>query len=378
MDLLRCAGLGLGMLLAGLATAVPAQALPERGRFVGLSASVLKVEARRAQGGFSLGSAVVLAPQQVVTNCHVVQDAAGIQVLRNGARWDARLEAAAPARDLCLLRVPQLQGEPVALRPASELGAGEPLASLGYTGGAGLQFSAGRLHSWHRHEAGRVLQVTNGFTSGASGGGLFDAQGRLVGILTFRLRGGAQHYFAAPSEWVATLLSAAPAAVALPTAVPAAAEPPYWQRRGAVQPDFLQAGELAQRGDWARLQALAQPWAGRTPDDPDPWAWLAQAALGRADAEQARQAAQRALALESHWLPALQALAQAELRLGRQEAARRIQVQMQQRFPQEALELSAHIAAATCGAQTPAASSSPAASAPTRLALCAATQSTSP
>lgn len=374
MDLLRCAGPGLGMLLAGLATAVPAQALPERGRFVGLSASVLKVEARRAQGGYSLGSAVVVAPQQVVTNCHVVQDAAGIQVLRNGARWDARLEAAAPARDLCLLRVPQLQGEPVTLRPAGELAAGEPLASLGYTGGAGLQFSAGRLHSWHRHEAGRVLQVTNGFTSGASGGGLFDAQGRLVGILTFRLRGGAQHYFAAPSEWVVSLLRRPDSA----SAGPAEPDPPFWQRRGAAQPDFLQAGELAQRGDWTRLQALAQSSAARTPDDPDPWTWLAQAALGRADADQARQAAWRALALESHWLPALQALAQAELQLGRQEAARRIQAQMQQRYPQEALELSARIAAATCGAQTPAASSSPAASAPTRLALCAATQSTSP
>ncbi|MCK6427315.1 MAG: serine protease [Burkholderiaceae bacterium] len=368
LGLHRCAGGSLGLLLAALASASSLPALPERGRFAGLSASVLKVEARRLQGGFSLGSAVVVAPQQVVTNCHVVQEAEGVQVLRNGARWEARLEAAEPSQDLCLLRVPQLQGEPVALRPAGELAAGEPLASLGYTGGAGLQLSAGHLHSWHRHDAARVLQVTNGFTSGASGGGLFDAQGRLVGVLTFRLRGAAQHYFAAPSDWVAALLARAPAAVAWP----AAAELPYWRRQGASQPDFLQAGELAQRSDWAALQALALPWSSRSPDDPDPWAWLARAALGQADADRALAAARRALALESHWLPALQVQAQAELQLGRIDAARRTQAQMQGRFPQEALDLSERIAASTCGKPVRS-SSPPAPGAPTRLALCGAT-----
>jgi S1-C subfamily serine protease len=40
-----------------------------------------------------------------------------------------------------------------------------------------------------------VIQTSTAFTSGASGGGLFDEDGRLVGILTYRLRGASGYYF---------------------------------------------------------------------------------------------------------------------------------------------------------------------------------------
>jgi hypothetical protein len=47
------------------------------------------------------------------------------------------------------------------------------------------------------------LQGSAPFTSGASGGGLFDADKRLVGILMFRMRGAGAQYFSEYREAVA-------------------------------------------------------------------------------------------------------------------------------------------------------------------------------
>ena len=43
----------------------------EREVLTALNGSVLKLEVMRVQGGFSLGSGVVVAPEKIVTNCHV-------------------------------------------------------------------------------------------------------------------------------------------------------------------------------------------------------------------------------------------------------------------------------------------------------------------
>ena len=50
-------------------------------------ASVLRVEAPRQRGGFALGSAVAVAPDQVVTNCHVTREATAVNILRGGLRY---------------------------------------------------------------------------------------------------------------------------------------------------------------------------------------------------------------------------------------------------------------------------------------------------
>ena len=57
---------------------------------------------------------------------------------------------------------------------------------------------------------GRVIQTTAAFRQGASGGGLFDRHGNLVGITTFFKRNGAESsFFAIPVEWVDSLTATA-------------------------------------------------------------------------------------------------------------------------------------------------------------------------
>ena len=260
-------------MLACCAAATPAQVTNplDRAAAVQLAGSVLRIEAHRASGGLSLGSGVMVGRDLVVTNCHVTRDAARLHVVRGGVRWLVAAQRADVARDLCLLQAPGVQSTVVALATANPPQMGQAVTALGYTGGVDLQHSFGAVVDLHRWHDGSVVQTSNGFNSGASGGGLFNAEGQLVGILTFRLRGGAQHYFAAPATWVRRLVDAAGSAGLQPVAPLDTALQPYWQVQGAQQPRFLQANVLVGARRWLDLAGLARGWLQDDVSDGEPW-----------------------------------------------------------------------------------------------------------
>jgi serine protease Do len=273
----------LSMLLVALP--LPSHAAVERAELIGLAASVLRIEAPRASG-YSIGSGVAVAEDQVITNCHVTRDAKTIHVLRGGVRWPASAQVANTERDLCLLTVPGLVAPVARLGDANGLAIGQMVSALGYTGGLGIQSSDGEVIELHRHDGGHVIQSSNWFSSGASGGGLFDEAGRLVGILTFRLRGGETHYYAAPVEWVQQLMASARASS--PALDPKAL--PYWQVPANAQPRFLQAAVLKRESRWSELAALAREWLRNAVDDAEPWHLLGMALAQQNRPEKAREA----------------------------------------------------------------------------------------
>ena len=283
-------------LLPLLAAQAPARAALDQAAYVSLAASVLRVEAPRQRGGYALGSAVALEPDKVVTNCHVTREALEVNILRGGLRYPARWQASDIGRDLCLLDVPGLGARPVALGKAAALSVGQAVTALGYTGGVGIQNSTGQVVQLHRHDGGRVIQSSNFFNSGASGGGLFDDEGRLVGILTFRLRGGEAHYFAAPVEWVAQMLSDTQRGSFRKVMPLDSQQLPYWQAGTTNQPRFLQAAVLVRNDRWPELEALARDWLRAEPDDAEPWQLLATALARQGRADEAGAALERARA----------------------------------------------------------------------------------
>lgn len=269
--------------------AARADALATREVVVALSASVLRIEAPREQGGFAMGSAVVLSPDLVVTNCHVTRDAREIFVVRGGARWPVTAQASDIEHDLCLLRVPQLRGTPVQLAESNRLQLGQTVVALGYTGGVGLQTSQGDVVGMHRLDGSSVVQSNNWFSSGASGGGLFDTQGRLVGILTFRLRGTGQAYFSAPTEWLRSLMRDFEQK-AQPVQPLAPASRAYWQREAEQQPRFLRAASLLQTARFQELESLALQWLGGDATDAESWQMLGRSLQGQQREAEARWA----------------------------------------------------------------------------------------
>ena len=286
----------------------PVHAEIELAAFIKLSGSVLKVEVLRVQGGYSLGSGVVVSAQKVVTNCHVTRDARQIYVISRGVRLPVSSQSGDAEHDLCVLHVPRLEADPVELGTARDLTLGQSVNALGYTGGTGIQNSPGTVLALHRHDRASVIQSSNFFSSGASGGGLFDDQLRLVGILTFRLRGGSAHYFAAPMDWLVPLLERRDREQ--PVAPLAASDIAFWQRPIQDQPLFLRAALFERDAKWAELRSLALDWARTDATDPEPWYYMGLALTRLDRPADARNALACSLNLAPGYEPALIQLAQ--------------------------------------------------------------------
>ena len=158
------------------------------------------------------GSAVVIAPGRLVTNCHVLAKARRVQLRRDGdsRALSARLELWDPQRDLCQLDAPGIgSAAPVPLADAGQTVVGQPAYAIGHPKGLDLTMSAGLVSSFRRNAAGQIVlvQTSAAISGGNSGGGLFDEQGRLLGLTTLLLSAAdAQNLnFAIPADWIRDL-----------------------------------------------------------------------------------------------------------------------------------------------------------------------------
>jgi S1-C subfamily serine protease len=229
-----------------------------------LAESVFRVEARDDAGRVHSGSAVMVAPHNLVTNCHTIANAQTITVTGVSGSVLAHLVRAHAERDLCLLSAPRLNGAVVALGSTEDKRAGEHIVAVGYPAGATLTVSSGHIEGLFTHQGnGRVIQGSAYFSAGKSGGGLFDRRGSLIGILTFKCRAGGPYHFAVPAEWVQSLVHDDPRSTAAFNGAP------FWRHTDERQPMFLRAAALSATGDCGALSALAERWLEREPGNPD-------------------------------------------------------------------------------------------------------------
>jgi hypothetical protein len=243
------------MLVFSPSLAVCAEVVPEK--TFAQSSSIFRVRAQNPNGMVNYGSAVLVQPGKLVTNCHVTRDARQIRVMRGSAVWGVESQFRDVEHDLCILAVPDVVGEIPDLAQASELKVGETVYARGYQGGSHLTLSNGEVVALHPFDGARIIQTSASFTFGESGGGLFDDQGRLVGIITFKARAGGIFHFALPVEWIRAVLAAADSKVA--QASPEA-DRAFWERPSEGQPYFMQAATFESEKNWSRLLVIAQGW----------------------------------------------------------------------------------------------------------------------
>jgi S1-C subfamily serine protease len=172
--------------------------------------SVWRVVTYDADGvPLGFGSGVVIGPDTLVTNCHVLAKARRVSVKRDGTSIDARLELWDPPRDVCQIRAPNLRAPAVKLGDAEQLKVGQNVYAIGNPQGLDLTMSAGLLSSIRRNERRQIvlLQTSAAISRGSSGGGLFDDEGVLIGLTTIgSVRADAQNLnFAIPVDWVREL-----------------------------------------------------------------------------------------------------------------------------------------------------------------------------
>ena len=141
------------------------------------------------------GSAVVIATDTLATNCHVLRKAKRVEVTHLKVVLPATLELWDTARDLCQLRAPGTQAPAVALADDGAVAVGQSVIALGAPAGLELTLSSGIVSALRHDDAGRLvaIQTSAAISHGSSGGGLFDERGRLLGITSATVSGGAQN-----------------------------------------------------------------------------------------------------------------------------------------------------------------------------------------
>ncbi len=140
------------------------------------------------------GSGVIVRPNVVATNCHVVSAGGRIIVYKAGSRradtgaaFLATIRRADERRDFCLLNVNGLRGIPATVRRYDTIKIGEQAYGLGAPQGLELSLVDGLVSQLREVEDYRLIQTNAAISPGSSGGGLFDSAGNLMGIMTWKI-----------------------------------------------------------------------------------------------------------------------------------------------------------------------------------------------
>jgi len=153
----------------------------------------------------AFGSGVVLSDGVVATNCHVIEDAVRQAVRYREQNYPAVKKHTDWDRDVCTLTVYGLKAPAVKLGSTKGQKVGKRVYAVGAPKGLELTLSEGIISSLRSIEGGQYIQTTAPISPGSSGGGLFDRDGRLLGLVSFYLAEGQNLNFALPVEWISEL-----------------------------------------------------------------------------------------------------------------------------------------------------------------------------
>lgn len=170
--------------------------------FSGASGSIASIRALDSSGSATaFGSGVVIGEGFVLTTCQVTSGAHSIRVKVGGEELPASVASKNEARDLCKLSVSGLSAPVPPFASVTSLRVGQRVYSVGAPQGQELVLAEGLVASLREVPGGTLIQTTVPISPGSSGGGLFDAGGRLVGIVTLQAALGEAHHFALPADW---------------------------------------------------------------------------------------------------------------------------------------------------------------------------------
>jgi hypothetical protein len=132
----------------------------------------------------------------ILSNYHVITFAHKILVqMKSGTQTLAAVVFGDSERDLAVLRTAESLGSRSA-EFADAPKVGQRVYAIGAPKGFGWTLSDGLVSGLREHGGGQLIQTTAPISAGSSGGGLFDENGKLVGITTLQVEGGQNLNFA--------------------------------------------------------------------------------------------------------------------------------------------------------------------------------------
>jgi S1-C subfamily serine protease len=188
--------------------------------------TTVRVQAEQPDGSISIGSGVALPGERVATACHVVSGAKALKASYQYVARPAVVLRQDTGRDLCVLSVPGLTAPAAVIARSTDLKPGDRLLAFNGAFGVDVRLLVGDVTKLHPMDGAPVIETSVPFAIGDSGGGLFNAAGELVGILTFVAKAPGEARYAIPIEW-------------LDADIDASKTMPFWKEESALRPDFL-------------------------------------------------------------------------------------------------------------------------------------------
>lgn len=310
------------ILVAALLTmASPALAYDQQG-LMNSYFSVVMIRGYNDTGGMSYGSGVVVGKDEVITNCHVLRATKQPWVAHGEDSYPITTVKADTWHDLCLVTTDNLPLNPVKIGSSLSLTRGQEVAGIGHSNGVPAPLtSTGVVKGLYDDDSGRVIRTNAKFMLGASGSGLFDMDGNLIGINTFKTagRGGSIH-FALPVEWLDKIRQQT-ATTTFPISGKA-----LWEEDEDKKPFYMQAAVPEVRSDWPKLEEVSQQWTKSQPKSSDAWYSLGIAEENLKHADLAQQAFSKAVDIDKGNVDALFQLGVMAKTSGNQSEMSRIQL----------------------------------------------------
>lgn len=294
-----------------------------------LKQSLVKITTSTKTGGQGYGTGVAVSKEHVVTNCHVINNATGVGITKWGTEYSAESLQADWKHDLCILRVQYADLRPIALADSSKLSYEQQVISISMPADSPAPFVAlSTVKALYPFDNEQVIRTQAAFSIGASGSPVFDYDGKLIAISTFKSPGKNAYYYNMPINLVRDLLKTESVPL---NAVHAA---PFWDAVENNRPFFMQIVIPYQNKSWPDVQKIAKSWLDKEPASAEAWYYLGKAAQNMADVAGAKKHFNKALSLQANHPASLLAIAQIAQAEGKQAEADKIWVTLKEINPQ--------------------------------------------
>lgn len=284
----------IGVIIALLSATQPVFAMDKEKLFNAYFGVVL-IRGYNAAGGLAYGSGVVVGKNKVLTNCHVFRTTKEPWISRGEDTYSINSVKADVWHDLCLVTTSPLPFKPVQLGKSADLKRGQEIVAFGHSNGVPSPLTSnGSVKALHDDVTGKVIRSTAKFSMGASGSGLFNMEGRLVGINTFKTAGrvGSIH-FALPIEWLDRLEKQTEIST-FPISGKA-----LWEEDEDKKPFYMQAAVPESRQDWPKLALVAEKWTEAEPRNTEAWHALGLALENMGNKELAEKSYKQSVTLDT-------------------------------------------------------------------------------
>jgi tetratricopeptide (TPR) repeat protein len=299
-----------------------------------LKQSLVKIGTTTKNGGHGFGTGVAISKEHVVTNCHVINNANGISITKWGSEYPAESLQADWKHDLCILRVQYADLKPIAMADSSKLSYEQQVISISMPADSPAPFVAlSTVKALYPFDNDQVIRTQAAFAIGASGSPVFDYNGELIAISTFKSPGKNAYYYNMPINLVKSLM------LTESVRLNSVHESPFWDAAETDRPFFMQIVMPYQNKRWQDVQVVANNWVAKEPKNAEAWYYMGRAAQNLGDLKTAKLHYQKVLALQPNHPSTLQTLALIANNEGKQEDVDKIWITLKEINPQLLEEL---------------------------------------